>query len=294
MKKFIILTTTVLIFMFSSCFTYADSFKTVSLGADLTQSQKQAVLSEFGVNSSDVEVITISNSDEHAYLDGIAPQTMIGTKSYSCAYVEPLSDGSGLNVSTKNLTWVSKEMIANALFTAGIKDAKVIATAPFNVSGTAALTGIMRGFEKATGKTLDSAAKEAATKEMVTTGELGQDIGQDKASQLMSEVKQEVISQGAKNPDDIKSIIKKIADKEGITLSDDQINKIADVFQKISTLDLKLDDMKNQLKNISDILTKGFSQGNGILAKIQAILESIKTALANLADKIQAFIQKFV
>ena len=43
-------------------------------------------------------------------------------------------------------------MYANVMVTA-IEDADVVVTAPFQVSGVSALTGITKAFEQATGKT---------------------------------------------------------------------------------------------------------------------------------------------
>ena len=83
----------------------------------------------------------------------------IGKRTISSAYVELLEKGEGIEVDTHNITWVTREMYANALVTAGVENAKVIAAAPFKVSGTGALTGIMKAFEAVTGKELDEEAK---------------------------------------------------------------------------------------------------------------------------------------
>lgn len=75
-------------------------------------------------------------------------------------YITILDDGSGLNVSTKNINWCTEQMYKNALTTAGITDADVKVTAPFEVSGTAALTGIYKAYEDITGNSLSSLAKD--------------------------------------------------------------------------------------------------------------------------------------
>ncbi|HHY90392.1 MAG TPA: DUF1002 domain-containing protein, partial [Clostridiales bacterium] len=168
--------------------------------------------------------------------------------------------------------------------TAGIKDAKVIASAPFPVSGTAALTGIMKGFEKATGQKLDVDAKDAANREMITTGELGEKIGQENAIQFMNEVKKEVVQKKAKSPDDIRSIIEKVAKHYDIQLSEEQIQKIIDVMNRISKLDLNIKEISNQLKDISGKLSEVLAQGaetRSILDKIVAMLESILARIKN-------------
>lgn len=96
---------------------YADSVKTVTLGADLTADQKNLVLSYFGIKDSDksqYSFITINNEEERDALKGIVPTEQIGTKTYSCAYIEPTTEG-GINVETTNLTYVTDNMIGIAL-----------------------------------------------------------------------------------------------------------------------------------------------------------------------------------
>ncbi len=275
-----------ILLLMTTTFVYGDTFKVVSLGADLNQAQKTKMLSIFHVQEGEAEMITVTNEEEKRYLGGIASSSQIGNRSISCAYVEPLSEGSGLDVSTLNLTWVTETMIANALTTAGVKDAKVIAAAPFNVSGTAALTGIMKGFEKATGKELNVEAKDAANREMVTTGELGEQIGKDNAVQFMNEVKKEVVEKKVKNPDDIRTIIEKIAKHYDINLSEEQIGKIMDVMQRISHLDLNIKEISNQLKDISGKISKVINQNeetksilNKIIGMLQMLFERLKTWL---------------
>ncbi|WP_278382195.1 DUF1002 domain-containing protein, partial [Clostridium tyrobutyricum] len=103
---------------------YADSYKVVTLGGNLTNSQKEDMLKYFGVSRQDADVIEVNIDEEKKYLSDVASSDQIGTKSISCAYVEPTTAG-GLNVSTHNISWVSSSMIKNALITAGVKNANV-------------------------------------------------------------------------------------------------------------------------------------------------------------------------
>ena len=118
---------------------FADQENVVSLGADLTPKQQEEMLEHFGVKRDEVRIIEVTNQEERDYLSGLVPDKQIGTRAISSAYVQLLPKGEGIMVDTHNITWVSKEMYANAMVTAGIEDAKVIVAAPFNVSGTAAL-----------------------------------------------------------------------------------------------------------------------------------------------------------
>ncbi|KXZ39833.1 Uncharacterized protein YpuA, DUF1002 family [Alkalithermobacter thermoalcaliphilus JW-YL-7 = DSM 7308] len=261
---------------------YADNFKVVTLGNDLRDDQRQKMLDIFNVTEDDAEIITITNQEERSYLSGIAPESQIGSRAISSAYVEPLPEGSGLDVKTLNLTWVTEDMISNALITAGINDAKVIAAAPFKVSGTAALTGIIKGFEKATGKKLDSNAKEAANREIITTGELGEIVGKDKAVQFINDIKKEVVENKITNPDDIRTIIRKIANHYDINLSEDQINKIVDLMKRISGLNLDVTTISNQIKNIGNKLSNVIENNDEVKSIIGKLLELIKSILKRI------------
>jgi uncharacterized protein YpuA (DUF1002 family) len=283
MKKILVLLLSLL--LMTSFVAYGDSFKVVSLGDDLTEEQKTNMLSIFNVEEEDAEIILITNDDEKSYLDGIATSAQIGTRAISSAYIETMEEDSGLTVSTINLTWVNETMIANALTTAGIKDAKIIAAAPFNVSGTAALTGIIKGFEEATDTKLDVDATNAANMEMVTTGELGEDIGQEEAAEFMSDLKEEIIKNDFTSTEDITSAIEKISSDYDVELSSAQIEQIIDVMQKISELDIDIDDITNQLKNISDkfseVMEKG-EEAKTFLSNISAILNNISEWLKSI------------
>lgn len=85
---------------------YADAFKNVTLGADLTNQQKEDMLKYFGVTREETNVLEVTKDEEVKYLGGIASQSQIGTKSISCSYVEPTDKG-GLNISVNNIYWVN-------------------------------------------------------------------------------------------------------------------------------------------------------------------------------------------
>ena len=119
----------------------ADSMKVVTLGADLTDAQKNTMMKYFNVDSSQAQILTITNQDERDHLSAYVPIEQIGTRTVSCAYVKPTQSG-GIKVRTANLNWVTCNMIATSLSTSGVKNCEVVAACPFEVSGTGALTGI--------------------------------------------------------------------------------------------------------------------------------------------------------
>ena len=258
-----LLTLTVALSMCSAAF--ADTASVVTLGADLTDTQKQTVLDYFGVKKDDVVVLDVNNTEERKYLQGVASEAQIGTKTYSCAYVQPTKSGNGINVKTVNLTYVTSSMIASTLATCGVEDANVIAMTPLSggVSGTGALTGVMKAFEDATGEKLDEEKKELASEELVTTGDLGNEIGQDKATGIVNDVKADIIKNGTKDTNQIAETINNVTNNYNITLSADQEKQLQDLMTKIAAQDYDYSKLKNTFKNVSNIVDKGL-ESSGI------------------------------
>ncbi len=80
---------------------YADGEKVVTLGADLSPDQKNAILKYFGILGQNIKTLTINNQDERDHLGSYVPLEQIGTHTYSCALVSPTSSG-GIKVKTAN------------------------------------------------------------------------------------------------------------------------------------------------------------------------------------------------
>ena len=243
----------------------ADSSKVVTLGANLTDSQKNSMYEYFGTSSDKAEVIEVTNADERKYLEGVAPDEQIGTRTYSCSYVEPTTSG-GIQVKVSNLTYVTSSMISSTLLTSGVENCNVVAASPIEVSGTGALTGIMMAYEKATGTTLNDDQKAAATDELVTTGDLANNIGQDKAESVMNDVKKDVIEGGLTDADDIQNAVENAAKDNNVTLTQEQIDKISDLMKNISQYDYDVKALKNTLDNIDGIFSNLWSSIKGIFS----------------------------
>ena len=227
----------------------ADNSKVVTLGANLSDEQKKSMYEYFGTSSDKVETIEVTNADERKYMEGIASEEQIGTRTYSCSYVEPTGSG-GVQVKVANLTFVTSSMIASTLLTSGVENCNVVAASPIEVSGTGALTGIMMAYESASGEKLSEDQKAAATEELVTTGELANEVGQQEATNLMNEVKQDVIEDGLTDPDDIKDAVEDAAKDINITLTDDQMAKIVSLMENISQYDYDVKALKKTLENL--------------------------------------------
>ena len=244
--------------------TMADSMKVVTLGADLSDDQKNTMMKYFNVSSDEVQILTITNQDERDHLSAYVPLEQIGTRTVSCAYVKPTQSG-GIKVRTANLNWVTCNMIATSLSTSGVKNCEVVAACPFEVSGTGALTGIQMAYETATGEQLDSTKKELATEEMVVTGNLADEVGKNDATTVMNNSKMQVIKDNVQNADDIYNIVVNVAQQNNVNLDSDQINKIVDLLEQIAQEGYNYDDVKATLEQV-DQNTSGSSDSIGEIA----------------------------
>ena len=252
----------------------------VTLGQNLTETQKKALLSEMGAPA-DARTVTVSNQEEHKYLDGTVPRAQIGTRALSSAMITIGEKNTGIIVQTNNISWVSNAMYTNALITAGLKDANIVITAPFEVSGTAALTGIMKAYELSSGEAIPEEVKKVANEEMVKTAKLADTVGNEKAVQLVAQVKEEI----AKNPnmttDELKDLVNRLAGELGINLTSDQMASLMALFEKMKDLNINWDQVGNQLtkakEQISDFLNS--EQGQSFIQKLKDFFSALFDAI---------------
>ena len=228
---------------------FADASKVVTLGADLTDAQKQTMMKYFNVSADQVQIMTITNQDEHNHLDNIAPQSQIGSRTLSCAYVKPTQSG-GIKVRTANLNWVTGNMIASSLSTSGVKNCEVVAACPMEVSGTGALTGIQMAYEKASGQKLDETKTKLANEEIVTTGELADKVGKNEATTVVNQSKIDVIQNNVQNTQEIQNIVVNVAQENNVSVSQEEIDKIVSLLEKIAEQGYDYDDVKDTLEQV--------------------------------------------
>lgn len=258
----------------------------VTLGANLTQDQKDAILKEMKVDPDKVQIIEVTNAEEHKYLDKYLPKAQIGSRAISSSKITIGKKGSGLSVSTNNINYVSNDMYINALATAGVKDASVYVTAPFEVSGTAGLTGLIKAYEISTGDVIPEAQKQVANEEMVTTANLAKkaDVGKEKAAGLMTAIKDKIDKTNPKNDQDLEKIIRDSADQTGIKLSDQEVQKLIDLFNKMKDLNIDWHSVGDQLQKAKDKLSHLAStdEAQGFFAKLGDFIKKIIDAIVSL------------
>ena len=232
----------------------AEGDVTVALGEDLKPEERASVLEQLEITEEDLAgytVVTVSNEEEHEYLGGYLDANVIGSRALSCVMVIAGEEGSGLEVTTKNISYCTIGMYRNALITAGVEDAEVIVAGPFPISGTAALIGVTKAYEAMTGTEVSKESLETASNELVLTGELAQSVGDsEKAEELMAAIKQAIAASGIESTEDVEALIKQVQEELDITLTEEDTAKIMALVEKLKTLDLDSDALKEQAQDI--------------------------------------------
>lgn len=262
----------------SSALAYTVGEKRVTLGANLTDEQKAQIYRDFNIAEGDVKALTITNADEKAYLANLVPEGKIGNVALSSIYIETLEPNSGLTVETKNINWATADMYKNALITAGIVDAKIIVSAPFPVSGTAALTGVYKAYEDITGTSLASIAKTAGIEELLVTGELAEYIGSDDATAMLNELKK-ILDQTQNMPDDeVRKEIRNIAKAYNVSLTDAQVEQLLALCRSLEKLDAEA--LRQRLLTITNTMKTAKTVGN----VVSDVVESVKNFFVSVGD----------
>lgn len=257
----------------------------LSLGADLKQSEKEKVYELLGVDGKNLDLYsvgTVTNKEEHEYLDGYMSASVIGTRALSSVLVTLEKTGNGIDVETHNITYCTSGMYRNALATAGIEDASIKVAGPFNLTGTAALVGVMKAYEAMTGKEIPEESKDAATDELVTTGQVAESIGDsEQAEQLIALIKEKVVSGGLSSAEEIKKAIEEACKELEINLSEEDRQMILDLMEKISNLDIDINQLKKQAQAVYNKLAD-----LGIDLKSESFWQSVKDFFNRILDGI--------
>lgn len=256
----------------------------LALGADLSDDQKNTVLSLMGIdpaNLANYNVTYVTNAQEHQYLDSYVDSSKIGSKSWSSVVIVKRKKGNGLNISTNNITYCTVGMYKNALTTAGITDADIIVAGPKPISGTAALVGIFEAYEAMTGEAVQDNVVDAALNELVVTGELEasiQGLTDQEVEEFIAYIKSLIAEKGLTDEKSINEAIDEACDKYGVTLSDDERQKIVDLLLKITSLGIDLSGLVDYAASLYNSFKNGGSS-SGIVASIGNFFGNIFSAI---------------
>ncbi len=262
----------------------------VALGADLSASERAVVLEKLGLTEETIarnKVITVTNAEEHEYLDSYLPKDVIGTRALSSCKVTKTAKGTGINVKTHNISYCTESMYENALATAGLENAEVVVAGPFSLSGTAALVGAIKAYGEQEGIHISPENIDVSTDEIVVTSELAETIEDPKkAAELIAAVKKIVAEQGLSDEEKIGKVIDELSVKMEITLTAEERQTIINLMIRISKLDLDVEALTKQAGNVYeelknqgiDLSRYGISESdlNGILGFFVKIWNMIK------------------
>ena len=262
----------------------------LALGADLSADQRATVLSEMGITDAEAasyETVTITNDLEHQYLDESLGSSVVGSHSLSSVLLIPQESGAGLTVETHNINYCTIAMYRNALLTAGVQDAKVIVAAPMPISGTAALIGAVKAYETYSGTTVSDEAINAATDELVLTGELSDELDSEQISDLIAYLKQQIAEKGLDDPGKLTELVNEASDKMDLKLTDEQVSRIVDLLLKLDNLDIDAGKLASQAKELYDKL-----DAMGIKLDSEKVGNFVTRMVSSIWNLIQSFLKQ--
>ncbi len=262
--------------------------ETITLGEDLNPQQREELLQEMDADEND-KIIEVTNEEEHQYLGDYIDASVIGSNALSSSKITILEEGSGIDVETNRITWVSEGMYANALITAGVEDAEVYVTAPSNVSGTGALTGLIKAYEETTAEEIPEEQKQTANEELVKTAELGEEYGVEDAAELMARIKEAIAEEDIETEEDLRELIVRLADELGMNLTEDEIDGLVSLFERIKGLNIDWNQVRGQLDNVRSNITEFVEsdEGKGIIQSIIDFFHSLLDRAAGWLGQIQ-------
>ena len=272
----------------------------IALGRDLTQDQLATVLGLMGISAADLgnyNVVYITNSDEHSYLDKYVDPSIIGTKSLSSVLVQPKEDGHGVVVTTKNINYCTTNMYRNALITAGVENADIMVVAPTQISGTAALIGALKAYEKMAGENISDTTLDTALNELVATGAVSETVGDAEAEELISYIKAQIAANDLDTDEEIEAAVRKGVKDMNANLSEEEIQQIIDVMIKIKNMGIDFNVLAEQAEDIyakyGDRIKAGTFNIDEVDWKDLGIGKIISNAVGNMVEKVGNTVKSF-
>ena len=292
-KKWMLLIPTLILVMgFGITAAAAPSEDTVvALGADLSPQQRAIVLELMEITEEELAectVITITNDMEHKYLDAYIDPSVIGTKSLSSVILRKAEKGNGVLVTTKNIDYCTTGMYRNALLTAGLEDTNVLVVGPTKISGTAALIGAVKAYEQVSGEAVSDKVLDAATDEMITTGEIASGENSEEVEELIAFIKAKLAAGELTTDQDIQEAIKEGEEKFQVSLSEEDKEKILAVMHKIKDLGLDPEKLLDQAKDLYNKF------GDELINNAEEVIkESFKESISNFFTDMGSTVKNF-
>lgn len=256
----------------------------VVYGGNLSEDEKASVAESLSVEEeAEVEEIEVTGEDLVTYIkDGDARARM-----FSSAKITRKDEGEGLViqiVTPDNITQVTTEMYANAMLTAGIKNATVEVAAPKPVTGHSALVGIYKAYE-VNGEQLDPERTDVANDELEVATELAEGVDEAKVSELLTEIKKQIAEQNPASREDVEQIVEEQLSKLQIELSPEDRQLLIDLMDRIRQLDIDFSQWSTQLEDLS----KTIEDKIGTIVNDEGFWNSVKEFFRNLANTVRSW-----
>ena len=247
----------------------------VVLGANLTDEQKAEAYAYFGIAPENTVELTVTNGDERMYFEGKLPDEKLGRVALSCICFVVKPEGSGLNIRTHNINYCTAEMYRSALTSAGITDADIMVWAPYELSGTAALTGIYKAYEDMTGRLLDSYAKDLGIEELIATGQLAEYVGSADALSIINDMKKILDETMDMSDADVMQRIRDVAADYDVTLDDEQTKQVFRLCRQFEGL--SAEEIQQRLVNMAKAAQKAQSFGEVLSNAFESVAEFFRS-----------------
>ncbi|MBO4267347.1 MAG: DUF1002 domain-containing protein [Lachnospiraceae bacterium] len=273
----------------------------LALGADLTADQKKTVLTLLGVSEAelgDYDIVTVTNTEEHAALDKYIDSAVIGKRSLSSVLVKPAEKGHGVVVTTHNINYCTTNMYRNALITAGVTDAEITVAAPSQISGTAALIGALKAYGNMSGVQVSEKALDTALNELVTTGEIKEAVGSDdQAEEFISYIKTVVATNDLNTKEEIEAAIRKGMVDLNVSLSDEEVAQTVDLMMKVKAMGIDYKVLAEQADDLYAKYKDDIKAGTFDINKVslddlnltKVVGDAITTTVKNIGSSIAGF-----
>jgi uncharacterized protein YpuA (DUF1002 family) len=251
-------------------------------GGDLSAAEKDSVAKSLEVTG-EVEEIEVTGQDLVKYIkDGDSRARM-----YSSAKITRQDEGKGMVVqivTPDNITQVTTDMYANAMLTAGIKDATVEVAAPKPVTGHSALVGIYKAYEVNGGEELDPERTDVANDELGVATEIADSgVEEAKVSELLTEIKKDIAEQKPETREEVEKIVEEQIVKLQIELSPEDRKLLVDLMDRISNLDIDFSQWTTELNDISKTIEDKIST----IAEDDGFWQGVKNFFNKLIDGIR-------
>lgn len=259
----------------------------VVYGANLSEDEKAIVKEALQIDKEpEVDEITVSGEDLVKYIS----DSNSSSRMYSSAKITREEAGKGLVISIvtpDNITQVTSEMYANAMLTAGIEDATVEIAAPKPVTGHSALVGIYKAYEVKTGETLDTQRTDVANDELALATEIAENanISDEQIAELLTGIKQQIAEINPATKEEVEQIVNDQLAKLNIELSEQDLQALVDLMNRISQLDIDFSKLSDQLSDLSATFEEKF----GDVLQDEGFWAGVKNFFNNLIDTVSSW-----